>query len=96
MILGIEDGVNEGDDVADGVPGGEGREEQAVNGGVEIMDVWSSSEARSEPEVESRGADSAGRRGRNWNLFANRFVGVAGDCGMIVDWAISPAWLPVD
>jgi len=64
-----------GDDVAEGVAGGEGREE-AVNDGVDVGDAWSSSEDGSELEAESEG-----RRVRNLNLFANRFVGVAGDCG---------------
>jgi len=30
--------VSEGDDVAEGVPGGEGREEDAVNDGVDVGD----------------------------------------------------------
>jgi hypothetical protein len=89
--------VREGDDVAEGVPGGDGREEEAVNDGVETGDGWSSSEDSSEPEVESEGGGvSGGRRGRNWNLFCNRFVGAAGDCGLIGDWVISPACPPVD
>jgi len=33
------DAVSEGDDVAEGVPGGEGREEDAVNDGVETGDA---------------------------------------------------------
>jgi hypothetical protein len=89
--------VSEGDDVAEGVPGGEGREEEAVNDGVEVGDAWSSSEDGSEPEAESEGVDSTGRRGRNWNLFPNRFVGVAGDCGLIGgDWAVASGWPPAD
>lgn len=93
--VGIEDGMWEGDDDAEGVPGGEGREE-AVNDGVEIGDAWSSSEDSSELEAESEGVGSAGRRGRNLNLFPNRFVGVAGDCGLIGDWVISSGWAPAD
>lgn len=88
--------MSEGDDVTDGVPGGEGKEDEAVNDGVETGDAWSSSEAGSEPEVQSEGVDSGGRRGRNLNLFSNRFVGVPGDCGLIGDWAISLAWPPAD
>ena len=30
--------MSEGDDVAEGVPGGEGREEDAVNDGVDVGD----------------------------------------------------------
>jgi hypothetical protein len=90
------DGVSKGDDVAEGVPGGEGKEEEAVNDGVDTGDAWSSSEGGSEPEVHSEGVDSVGRRGRNLNLSPNRFVGVAGDCGLIGDWAISLAWPPAD
>jgi len=88
--------VSGGDDVAEGVPGGEGKEE-AVNDGVETGDAWSSSELGSEPEVQSEGVGgSGGRRGRNLNLASNRFVGVTGDCGLIGDWAISLAWPPAD
>jgi len=39
MRCGIEDGVREGDDVAEGVPGGDGRDEDAVNDGVEVGDA---------------------------------------------------------
>ena len=89
--------MREGDDVAEGVPGGEGREEEAVNDGVETGEAWSSSEDSSEPEAESEGGGvSGGRRGRNWNLFCNRFVGAAGDCGSIADWVNSPACPPAD
>jgi len=89
--------VSKGDDVAEGVPGGDGKEEEAVNDGVETGDAWSSSEGGSEQDVQSEGVvDSEGRRGRNLNLPANRFVGVAGDCGLIGDWAISFAWPPAD
>jgi len=87
--------VSEGDDVAEGVPGGEGREEEAVNDGVEMGDAWSSSEAGSELDVESGGAPSAGRRGRKWNFFS-RFGGAPGDFGLIGGWVISPAWPPAD
>lgn len=82
--------MREGDDVAEGVPGGEGREEEAVSDGVDMGEAWSSSEDSSEHEADS------GRRGMNWNLFSNRFGGVTGDCGLIGDWVISPAWPPVD
>lgn len=51
--------MSDGDDVAEGVPGGEGRDEEAVNDGVEIGDGWSSSDGGSEPEVDSD------RRGTN-------------------------------
>jgi len=51
--------VSEGDDVAEGVAGGEGREE-AVSDGVDVGDGWSSSEAGS-----GLGVGSLGRRGRN-------------------------------
>lgn len=88
--------MSEGDDDTEGVPGGEGREEEAVNDGVETGDAWSSSEDGSELEVQSEGVDSGGRRGRNLNLPSNRFVGASGDCGLIGDWAISPPWPPVD
>ena len=88
--------MSEGDDVAEGVPGGDGREEEAVNDGVEMGDAWSSSEDGSELEAESEWVGSAGRRGRNWNFFSNRFVGVAGDCGLTGDWVDSPDWPPAD
>jgi hypothetical protein len=77
----MDDGVREGDDVAEGVPGGEGRDEDAVSDGVEIGDGWSSSEGGSELEEDSE-------RGTIWN-FLNRFGTVAGDCGLIGDWVIS-------
>lgn len=88
--------MSKGDDVAEGVPGGDGKEEEAVNDGVETGDAWSSSEGGSEQDVQPEGVDSEGRRGRNLNLSANRFVGAAGDCGLIGDWAISFAWPPAD
>lgn len=47
-------------------------------------DGWSSSEGGSELELDSD------RRGTKWNFF-RRFGTLAGDCGMIGDWAISPA-----
>jgi len=36
---GIEDDESVGDDVAEGVPGGEGKEEEAVSDGVEMGDA---------------------------------------------------------
>jgi len=53
--------VSEGDEVAEGVGGGEGSEE-AVNDGVDVGDGWSSSEGGSELELGSR-------RGTNVNFF---------------------------
>jgi len=88
---GIEDDTSEGDDVAEGVPGGEGKEEEAVNDGVEMGDAWSSSDDGSKLEA----GGSVGRSGRNRNLSCNRFVGDAGDCGLIGDWATPPC-PPVD
>ena len=79
--------------MAEGVPGGDGKEEDAVNDGVETGDAWSSSEGGSEPDVQSEGVDSGGRRGRNLNLSPNRFLGIAGDCGLIGDWTV---WPPAD
>lgn len=75
--------MREGDEVAEGVPGGEGREE-AVNDGVEMGEAWSSSEGAS--GLEQFEVDSSARRGRNWNFFSKRFGTVAGDCGLIGDW----------
>lgn len=53
--------MREGDEDAEGVPGGDGREEEAVKDGVEIGDAWSSSEGGSELEL----VDSSQSRGRN-------------------------------
>lgn len=55
--------MSEGDEVAEGVPGGEGREEEAVNDGVEMGEAWSSSEGAS--GLEQLEVDSSARRGRN-------------------------------
>jgi hypothetical protein len=88
--------VSAGDEVAEGVAGGEGREEEADNDGVDVGDGWSSSEDGSELGAESEGVGSGGRRGRNLNLFSNRFLGAAGDCGLIGDWVIDPGWPPAD
>lgn len=84
---GIDDEVSEGDDVTEGVPGGEGREEEAVNDGVEIGDGWSSSDG---------GSVWSDIRGTKWNFFCRRLGTVAGDCGLIGDWVIPPALPPVD